>query len=219
MRLFSKEAIIKLIFFISRKLVARYQKEFLTGNEKWYDNTINYLNFFSHPQGLERASIAVFNTDFGSSCLDIGCGDGFVSNLIAPKAASVFAFDVNNDAISVARNRYQKPGLSFHVLSIKELDQISVKSFDSIFCFSVIEFFDDKEIEELFLYVKKTLSKGGKFIGSLNLSSSEDLGYIKSVFPTIDSIRSLLQIYFSSFRIETTQWDKNRTEVYFFVEH
>lgn len=208
----------KIIFFLQKKVTKQYHIIWKGSKREWFDNTINYFNYFESPQSLERPSIAMFHTNYEDVCLDVGCGDGFAANLISRKAKKIYAIDISQEAIDVAKKRYQNKNIHFETIAISGINKFSDIKFDKIFSFSAIEFLTSSEIDLFFNFIKNNLNSNGLFIGSLNLSSKENLGYIKTVFETVPEIRDLLSIYFTSIEIKTTNWNKERTEVYFFCK-
>ncbi len=74
----------------------------------------------------------------GKSVLDIGCGVGYGSQLIARSGAlGVTAFDISKEAIGHAQQFYPHPNLQFDVASAE--DFAFSKQFDLIICFELIE--------------------------------------------------------------------------------
>jgi glycosyltransferase involved in cell wall biosynthesis len=73
----------------------------------------------------------------GKRVLDVGCGVGYGSALLADAgAAEVVSFDVAPDAIEHARTHYARPTVTFSVDSAESFD---LGAFDVITCFELIE--------------------------------------------------------------------------------
>ena len=75
----------------------------------------------------------------GKKVLDLGCGCGYGSDLMAEAGASeVLGVDSSPEAIAYAQARYQKPKLSFQIADATDT-KLPEKSFDVVVCFELIE--------------------------------------------------------------------------------
>jgi SAM-dependent methyltransferase len=59
----------------------------------------------------------------GQRVVDLACGEGYGSDLLAERAAEVIGVDANPDAFEHARLRYRRPNLSFRRGLVEEFDQ------------------------------------------------------------------------------------------------
>ena len=53
----------------------------------------------------------------GRDVLDVACGEGYGSNLIAEVAQSVIGVDIADSAVAHARGKYARPNLRFRRMS------------------------------------------------------------------------------------------------------
>jgi SAM-dependent methyltransferase len=78
--------------------------------------------------------------------LDCACGVGYGTALLAGVAGSVDGADVHAEAVAVARTRYHRPNVRWHVLDAADLLQrFEPESFDVVTSFQTIECVDDDE--------------------------------------------------------------------------
>jgi trans-aconitate 2-methyltransferase len=94
----------------------------------------------------------------GERILDLGCGTGYLTNMIAEAGAEVTGIDNSAEMISTAIGEY--PDLDFRVLSATNFD--FENSYDAIFSNAVLHWVLDKEAA--INCIVKSLKSGGRFI-------------------------------------------------------
>jgi len=99
----------------------------------------------------------------GKTVLDIACGEGYGSFLMAEEAAEVVGIDIDGTTIQHAAKKYKRANLRFkqgQVEKINEADQ----SFDVVVSFETLEHIEDHE--KMFREIKRVLKTGGIVIVS-----------------------------------------------------
>lgn len=97
----------------------------------------------------------------GKTVLDIACGVGDGSNIMAEFRASwVDGVDISKDVIEYAQSNYQVQNLSFHIRDISQFKP--GKIYDVIIGFETIEHVEDHQAVLLNLY--SLLKEGGMLI-------------------------------------------------------
>ncbi len=109
---------------------------------------------------LHRYSIAK-SMVIGKVVLDIACGEGYGSNLLAQDAAFVYGVDIASDAVSYARKKYRKQNLQFMEGSAAAIP-LEDDSIDILVSFETIEH-HDKHIE-MMKECKRVLKPNGILI-------------------------------------------------------
>ncbi|WNV05355.1 glycosyltransferase [Candidatus Methylospira mobilis] len=86
----------------------------------------------------------------GKIALDIACGEGYGSAILANKASQVIGVDIARDAVQHARKRYKKENLKYMVGSCAEIP-LPDASVDVVVSFETIEHHDqhDRMIQEI----------------------------------------------------------------------
>lgn len=109
-------------------------------------------NLIKHTRyiGVRKFLISRFNSKIidiirnSESCtiLDAGCGEGFISNLMADRLSkvSVTGLDVSESAIQYAQNAFS--GITFMCGSIYEMPFVD-NCFDTVLCSEVLEHLED----------------------------------------------------------------------------
>ncbi len=126
-----------------------------------------YLPWLDDPYiGYEHLHRYAYATQFSENkrVLDLACGEGYGSRLLARTAESVVGVDIDDDAIRHARNKYIKSNLQFTKGSITDVPIEGQNIFDVIVCFEALEHIDDHE--KLLNEVKRLLTTDGIFIVS-----------------------------------------------------
>ena len=159
---------------------------------------------------LEEASIGyehihryAYATQFvqNKRVLDLACGEGYGSYLLAKTAKSVVGIDIDNNSIKHARNKYIKQNLEFRVGSITEVPIGGETIFDVAVCFEALEHIEDHL--KLLSEVKRLLTPEGVFIVSTpNKTVYTDESQFNNPFHVhelyFDEFRELFEKYFKN---------------------
>ncbi len=101
----------------------------------------------------------------GKRVLDLACGEGYGSKLLAAEASAVIGVDIEESAVEHASRTYGGEGLSFRTGSITDPDTLADEaSFDVIVCFEAIEHVADHQA--VLHLVKSRLTSGGLLLMS-----------------------------------------------------
>lgn len=101
----------------------------------------------------------------GKRILDVGCGAGDLSFLLARRGADVIGVELDAQKVATANsiaNRWNFKGLRFIAGDVTKLDQMNLGQFDMIFCIALLEHIQDDLA--LFHQVQSMLRSGGQFI-------------------------------------------------------
>jgi SAM-dependent methyltransferase len=133
----------------------------------------------------------------GKNVLDIACGEGYGSALLAPHAALVVGVDVSAEAIEHARRKYVRDNLRFLRSGAEFIPIPEHHSFDTVVSFETIEHLDEPTQEEFALEVKRLLKSDGVLLMSTpnrltyTPSSSEKNPYHLREFSTEEFLQFL----------------------------
>lgn len=97
----------------------------------------------------------------GKIVVDIACGEGYGSNLLAGDAQKVIGIDIDEEVINHAKSKYRKKNLSFLTGSADKIP-ISDHSVDIVVSFETIEHHDKHQ--EMLLEIKRILKPDGFLI-------------------------------------------------------
>jgi ubiquinone/menaquinone biosynthesis C-methylase UbiE len=135
----------------------------------------------------------------GKSVVDIACGEGYGSYLLAGSAESVIGIDIDPECISHANNKHNKDNLTFLLGSCDKIP-VDSQSVDIVISFETIEHHDKHE--EMISEIKRILkSEGVLLISSPNRLTYSDIPnchnhfHIKELY--YDELSKLLNKYFN----------------------
>ncbi len=126
----------------------------------------------------------------GKKVLDIACGEGYGSNLIADVAASVIGVDISRKTIKHAKTHYHKSNLKFMQGSCADIP-LKKNSVDLVVSFETIEHHDQHE--EMMREIKRVLKSDGILI----ISSPDKKEY--SDIPNYTNQFHVKELYLSEF--------------------
>lgn len=120
-------------------------------------------DFTTGYEHMHRYALAKYYTQ-GKRVLDLACGEGYGSWLLAQSAIEVIGVDIDEPIIHHATSVYQQDNLRFLQGSIVDIPIHQNRTFDLVTCFEALEHI--VEHEALLSEVKRMLSKDGLFIVS-----------------------------------------------------
>jgi 2-polyprenyl-3-methyl-5-hydroxy-6-metoxy-1,4-benzoquinol methylase len=94
----------------------------------------------------------------GRRLLEIGCGEGIGTSILAGTAASVLAIDYSDEALGFAREKYGADNIEFRKMRVPPMD-IPDASIEAVVCFQMIEHLE--EPEELVSEIGRALRADG----------------------------------------------------------
>jgi SAM-dependent methyltransferase len=93
--------------------------------------------------------------------LDVGCGTGYGTAMVASRVGEVVGIDMSEEAVAWTRSRNRLPNVEFMAMPATELD-FPAGSFDAAYSIQVVEHIE--EIELLLSEVVRVLRPGGTFV-------------------------------------------------------
>src|SRR3954465_15650487 len=130
---------------------------------EWNSNLYDKKHDFVFKYGEDLVDLLAPRAD--ETILDLGCGTGYLTHLIAQSGAKVIGIDSSAEMIGKAKNTYDN--LDFSVLSATDFN--FQNSLDAVFSNAVLHWILDKEA--VLKCVAVSLKTGGRFVaefGGLN---------------------------------------------------
>ena len=138
--------------------------------------------------------------------LDFGCGDGKVLQAFAKKYphVSFVGVDLSEKNISLARDKYSSSNISYHRVSGGVEDISHLGSFDLIFSFSVVQYFDVPSMKILSHQLKGLLNPQGVLV---HMSIPDSKHYFRS---RVSDSASFISFFKSSLRLFLTLFQRDK---------
>lgn len=120
----------------------------------------NYYSEYLNGPALKR----VIGKVKGKKVLDICCGEGYSSRMIARMGAEVTGIDISEGLIRAAREKDTKDalGITYFVADAANLNMLTSESFDAAFCYMAI--MDIRDYEGAISEVSRVLKNEGRFV-------------------------------------------------------
>lgn len=128
-------------------------------NLTWIFNRLSHeaafkvYNHSNNPSRLKTLDFIFKYLDNTSNVLDLGCKEGELSYAIAQKAKSVTGVDYDGISIEIAKNKFQKPNLSFENTEAIEFLSKNNTHFEVLILSHILEHLDNPK--EFLLSFKK----------------------------------------------------------------
>jgi 2-polyprenyl-3-methyl-5-hydroxy-6-metoxy-1,4-benzoquinol methylase len=136
--------------------------------------------------------------------LDIACGTGFGSNLLASKInGNVIGGDLSSETIELCKNFWNASNLSFQVMDGTQL-KFEDNTFDVVVSFETIE--HTTAFNEMITEFKRVIKKGGKlFISTPNRLINSPSGIVTNPYHTQEwyykEFVELLEVHFDTYQL------------------
>jgi len=97
--------------------------------------------------------------------LDLACGQGYFSKILADKGARVTGIDISEDLISIAKEKFENQTIQFLVRDGSNLEGIKDNQFEAVVC--NMSFHDIENVAETIDEIARVIQISGKLIFSI----------------------------------------------------
>ncbi len=171
-------------------------------NIKW--DAEKYTSDFSFVHQYGNSVIELIDVDKGSTVLDLGCGNGSLTQTLHEKGYAVKGMDASKELLDIARKNY--PTLEF--IQGDAADFALSEPVDAVFSNAVFHWIDKERQQDMMKCVFNALKKNGQFIfefgghgnnqciHSVLATIFSEYGYrykLPFYFPTISEYATLLE--------------------------
>ena len=161
-----------------------------------------YFRSYAH-QHVERYAFAASTIHSGDIVLDVACGPGFGTAMLAEKAKHVTGVDISEDALRIARSRSTRENTTFVQADATALP-FAPATFDTVTCFETIEHIASDDAGRLLSEIHRVLKPDGRLHLSTPESRCFSLGHPPSnpFHPFEFTREELLQALHPMFKVE-----------------
>ncbi len=138
------------------------------GVAEWYDKHLEKTNDTYHEKVVHPNLLRMLGDIKGKQILDLACGQGIFSRLLADKGASVVGVDLGKELIDIAEKKNADYKFKIHFFHSASNDLFMVKSETKDVVVCVLALQNIEKMQETVAEVSRVLKKGGRFIAILN---------------------------------------------------
>lgn len=151
--------------------------DFMPGKDdlakEWDDATTSWVDFVREGKDYFRnemngpAIFRVIGKVKNKDVLDLSCGEGYNTRMLARKGARVVGVDFSREMIRQARQleKRDRVGITYYVSDAGDLKKLKNKSFVVVTC--IMALMDIKRYEDVISEVARVLKKSGRFVFSI----------------------------------------------------
>lgn len=134
----------------------------------WYDDHLEKSGNTYHEKVVYPNVLRILGEPKGTKILDLACGQGQFSYVLAQSGASVIGVDVGKELIEIAekKNKANKFNLHYFVSPSDDLYMVKDNSQDTVICILALQ--NIEKLQETINEVSRVLKKGGRFIVVIN---------------------------------------------------
>jgi ubiquinone/menaquinone biosynthesis C-methylase UbiE len=130
---------------------------------EWYDKLVGDEGSDYHRHVVLPAGLRMLDPQPGERLMDLCCGQGVFSRLLAQSdAGQVVGIDASPALIEAARQRAESPKLRYFVADARDLRDLASGTFDGVGCLMAVHDIDD--IEAMFRSMAAALRPGGRAV-------------------------------------------------------
>jgi ubiquinone/menaquinone biosynthesis C-methylase UbiE len=152
----------------------KIKKEWNSAVEAWVDFVRTGKDYYR--EGLNNpATFELIGDVKGLVVLDLACGEGYNTRILARRGAEVIGVDFSERMIRFARQTEEKEklGICYRLMDAANLGEVSNNYFDLVTCFMSLQ--DIKDFRKAISEVARVLKEGGRFIFSIPHPCTEQI--------------------------------------------
>ncbi len=144
----------------------KVSKEWDEASESWADFIRKGKDYYRDEMNNPATFKMLGNVD-GKQLLDLSCGEGYNTRILAKKGARAIGVDFSHEMIRLARQKEKedKLGIKYYVSDSADLKEFENERFDIVTCFMAL--MDIERYENALSEVARVLKKNGRFVFSI----------------------------------------------------
>lgn len=144
----------------------RVSREWDEASKSWADFIRRGKDYYQEEMN-NPATFKMIGNIRGKHVLDLSCGEGYNTRILAKKRAEVIGVDFSEEMIKLARQKEERDelGIKYYVSDAANLKELESERFDVVTCFMAL--MDIECYEEAISEVARVLKKNGRFVFSI----------------------------------------------------
>ena len=144
----------------------KVSREWDAASKPWADFVRMRKDYFRDEMN-NPATLRMVGNVKDKQLLDLSCGEGYNTRILAKKGARVIGVDFSREMIKLARQREKRDRLSikYYVSDAADLKEFESECFDVVTCFMAL--MDIERYEDAISQVGRVLKKNGRFVFSI----------------------------------------------------
>lgn len=138
------------------------------GVAEWYDKHLEKGTDTYHDKVVHPNLVRMLGDVKGKQVLDLACGQGMFSRILADKGAGVIGVDLGKELIAIAEKKNEGYKFKVHYFHSASNDLYMVKDETKDIVVCVLALQNIEKLQETVQEVSRVLKKGGRFITVIN---------------------------------------------------
>lgn len=155
------------------------RKEWMNPDTLEFSSRSDFVLYLKHLKAYET----VLDWVAGQRVLEIGCGSGYGSRLLAGRAEQVTTVDLDQDSLSYAQDHNAQPNISYVHADVLQGVPLATDSFDTAIVFQVIEHIEPRRAMAFLTELRRLVKPSGKVIFTTPNKKTRLLPFQKPVNP------------------------------------
>jgi len=141
-------------------------REWDEASESWADFVRDGKDYYRDEMN-NPAAFKIIGNVRGKQVLDLSCGEGYNTRILARRGAKVIGVDFSEKMVELAKQREKnrKPGIRYYVADAADLKEFEDECFDVVTCLMAL--MDIERYHQAISEVARVLKKNGKFVFSI----------------------------------------------------
>ena len=129
----------------------------------WLDKNLPDRDRYIQPS--IEIMLAMLGNVQGIKVCDLGCGDGYLSRILASRGALISGVDISRNLLRHAKEHSSQLDITYLLDDAQSMSQVSEASLDAVICNMVL--MDIPDLSATMSSVRRVLVDGGKFVFSI----------------------------------------------------
>jgi len=144
----------------------RIAKEWSDASESWVDFVRQGKDYFRDELNTPGMLRLIGNVK-GLEALDVACGEGYNTRMLARKGAKVVGIDLSVEMVEHAKSQEKKDrlGIRYYVSDSSGLSRFPARRFDLVTCFMAL--MDIEDYRETICEIARVMKHDGRFVFSI----------------------------------------------------